>query len=165
MQSSASGSEVLVQAHHLPLQFQPESPRMLSGPQPHLPTLTNPRASQTNPNIGLSQLPAHFQYLPYPHSQQPQVRNCCELFFCGNCQKTYICTAFFSVFLLSNSWITITEPISKNVSIVQCKYQKYVWLYLYPACCLGSAGLFWFEVPNPHLINFSYVTLKQVFMF
>ncbi|KTF80264.1 hypothetical protein cypCar_00011004 [Cyprinus carpio] len=45
---------------------------MLSGPQPHLPTLTNPRASQTNPNIGLSQLPAHFQYLPYPHSQQPQ---------------------------------------------------------------------------------------------
>uniref|UniRef100_A0A673NF71 Ameloblastin n=1 Tax=Sinocyclocheilus rhinocerous TaxID=307959 RepID=A0A673NF71_9TELE len=56
-------------------QFKPEPPRMLSGPQPHMPTLTNPWASQTNPNTGLSQLPVHFQYLPYPHAQQPQVRN------------------------------------------------------------------------------------------
>uniref|UniRef100_A0A672QL21 Ameloblastin n=1 Tax=Sinocyclocheilus grahami TaxID=75366 RepID=A0A672QL21_SINGR len=46
-------------------QFKPEPPRMLSGPQPHLPTLTNPWASQTNPNTGLSQLPEHFQYT-YP---------------------------------------------------------------------------------------------------
>ncbi|XP_050976167.1 ameloblastin isoform X2 [Labeo rohita] len=60
-QSSLPGSEVLVQAQ----QFQ-------SGPQPHLPSLTNPWASQTNPNTGLSQLPVHFQYLPYPQHQQPQ---------------------------------------------------------------------------------------------
>ncbi|XP_073699120.1 ameloblastin [Garra rufa] len=64
-QSSSSGSEVLVQAQHVP-QFQP-------GPQPHLPTLSNPWASQTNPNTGLSQLPVHFQYLPYPQHQQPQI--------------------------------------------------------------------------------------------
>ncbi|XP_071438391.1 LOW QUALITY PROTEIN: ameloblastin [Sinocyclocheilus grahami] len=73
IQSSLPGSEVLVQAQHVPQQFKPEPPRMLSGPQPHLPTLTNPWASQTNPNTGLSQLPEHFQYLPYPHAQQPQV--------------------------------------------------------------------------------------------
>uniref|UniRef100_A0A671KH15 Ameloblastin n=1 Tax=Sinocyclocheilus anshuiensis TaxID=1608454 RepID=A0A671KH15_9TELE len=54
-------------------QFKPEPPRMLSGPQPQLPTLTNPWTSQTNPNTGLSQLPVHFQYLPYPHAQQPQL--------------------------------------------------------------------------------------------
>ncbi|XP_058600597.1 ameloblastin [Onychostoma macrolepis] len=63
---------VLVQAQHVPQQFQPEPPRMLSGPQPRLHTLTNPWASQINPNTGLSQLPVHLQYLPYPHSQQPQ---------------------------------------------------------------------------------------------
>lgn len=114
MQSSASGSEVLVQAHHVPLQFLPESPRMLSGPQPHLPTLTNPRASQTNPNIGLSQLPAHFQYLPYPHSQQPQVRNFCEFFFSVEIdKKTYICTVFFFQFF----YYRILGSQSRNPSV------------------------------------------------
>ncbi|XP_056092830.1 ameloblastin [Rhinichthys klamathensis goyatoka] len=65
-------SEVLVQAHHVPQQFQPKSPRVLSGPEQQLVTLTDPWASQPNPNAGLGQLPAHFQYFPYSHPQQPQ---------------------------------------------------------------------------------------------
>ncbi|XP_043100680.1 ameloblastin [Puntigrus tetrazona] len=42
------------------------------GSEPHLHSLTNQWASQPNPNTGLSQLPVHFQYLTYPHAQQPQ---------------------------------------------------------------------------------------------
>ncbi|KAL0202930.1 hypothetical protein M9458_000948, partial [Cirrhinus mrigala] len=64
-QSSPPGSEILVQAQHVSQEFKP-------GSQPHLTSLTNPWASQTNPNTGLSQLPVHFQYLPYPQHQQPQ---------------------------------------------------------------------------------------------
>ncbi|KAK7165982.1 hypothetical protein R3I93_005922 [Phoxinus phoxinus] len=49
IQSSLPGSEVLVQAHHVPQQFQPKSPRVPSGPQQQLAALTNPWASQPNP--------------------------------------------------------------------------------------------------------------------
>nr|NP_001138709.1 ameloblastin precursor [Danio rerio]ACF33440.1 secretory calcium-binding phosphoprotein 6 [Danio rerio] len=48
-------------------QFQPGSPRMLSGLHQQVP---NPWASQPNPSTAVRQHPAQFQYLPY--SQQPQ---------------------------------------------------------------------------------------------
>ncbi|XP_051559579.1 ameloblastin [Myxocyprinus asiaticus] len=62
----------MVQAQHVPVlqQFQTESHRLPTGPQPQIAALANPWASQTNPNAGLNPLPAQFQYLPY--AQQPQ---------------------------------------------------------------------------------------------
>ncbi|XP_067298590.1 ameloblastin [Pseudorasbora parva] len=53
-------------------QFQPEPPRVPSGLQPQLAALSNPWASQPNPSTGLGQIPAQFQYFPYPHHQQTQ---------------------------------------------------------------------------------------------
>jgi len=59
----------------VPQQFQPKSPRVPSGSEQQLATLTNPWAYQPNPKAGLGQLPAPFQYFPYSHPQQLQVRN------------------------------------------------------------------------------------------